>query len=874
MPKRPKPRSKKIEKSRERPAKKKESTKSAESFAIVGVGGSAGGLESMLTLFKKLPPDTGMAFVIVQHLSPQQSSSLAQLIGRTTKMPVRDIRHGVGVQPNHVYVLPPNYSVTLNKRALRLSKYTEPHGPHLTVDRFFDSLAQDAGTAAIGVVLSGTGADGTLGLATIKLEGGITIAESEASAKFFGMPGSAISAGSVDKILPAKAIAEELAKIAKHPDWPRHASGKAAAQEEREPFPEGADELGKIYFLLKQRSRVDFANYKHSTLRRRIARRMILQQVESIERYVEILRANPREVDELFNEILIHVTGFFRDAATFTAIKRSVLPKIIRNKKDDGEIRCWVPGCSTGEEVYSLAICMVEALGKELANVKVQIFGTDLSEPMVTKARSGFFSDAAVKGVSEERLRRFFTQMDGSWQVNRNIRDMCTFARQNVCEDPPFSRLDLISCRNVLIYLGPALQKKCFPIFHYALNPGGFLVLGNSETVGGFNDLFTMVDRKQKIYAKKIVPNPPAVEFTSKALSPVDVEAGQRFRVRQHERDLGVEVTRTADRLLLNNYAPAGVVIDADMQVLHFRGRTGKYIEHAPGAASLNLLDMVHGGLAMDVRGAVHKAVKHGINVRKEGIELGHGRDAVVINIEVVPFRIPAASQQWFLVIFEEAPARDVSKKGRRRTQDPGTMENERLQTELRSTKESLQAIIEEQEATNEELKSANEEIESSNEELQSTNEELETAKEELQSTNEELTTLNEELNTRHYETTQANNDLNNLLSSINIPIVMVDNSLVIRRMTPQAEKAFNLIPTDVGRRLSDIKPNIDVPDLAELIRKVVDTLTTCDKEVRDNAGRWWSLRIRPYRTGESKIDGAVITLVDIDGVKKRGVKG
>ena len=844
-----------------------------EPFPIVGIGASAGGFESISALLRSLPADTGMSFVVLLHLGSRMPSALAQLLVKTTSMPVAEIADGTPVEPNHVHVLPPGYDVVLANRMLRLRRRPSSERIHMPIDHFFQSLAEQEHERAIGVVLSGTGSDGTLGLRAIKAENGLSFAEADATAKYFAMPQSAILAGCVDAVRSPEVLAKELAAISRHP-YVRQPAG------ETEPilkgFPEGADSLTKIFYLLRQHCSVNFADYKHSTLRRRIARRMVLRHLEKLEDYVTVLRKEPRELEQLFNDLLINVTSFFRDTAAFSVLQKKILPGLIKPKLPHGEFRVWVPGCATGEEVYSVAISVVEALGREGNGVRIQIFGTDLSEQIISRARAGIFPETISRDVSPARLRRFFTRTsNGHYQIRRTIRDMCTFARQNVCEDPPFSHIDLITCRNVLIYLGPLLQKKCMPIFHYALNPGGCLMLGVSETVGGFADLFALIDRKTKIYARKTGVFRPPLEFNSKNFT-MKIDSPKLSQSMAEDRELASELQKQVDRLILARYAPAGVVVDERMQVVQFRGATSRYLEHAPGAASLNLLQMARPMLMVDLRTALHHAMKENIAVRRENLPLKNDGASRSVHVEVTPLRDDGSGERLFFVTFHDAgfavpEASSVEAKGRGKKIQPPMrkLEMERLQEELSSTKESLQAIIQEREAANEELKSANEEIQSSNEELQSTNEELETAKEELQSANEELTTVNEEMANRNAELAMLNNDLNNLLSSINIPIIIVDNDLCIRRVTSPGEKVFNLIPSDVGRPLSNIKPNLDVPDLGPLIREVIDTLTIREREISDSNGRWHQLRIRPYRTADNKIDGAVITLVEIDQMKR-----
>lgn len=811
-----------------------------------------------MDLLKALPPKSGMALVIVQHLDPHHASRLSNLLSRATQMPVAEITGRVKPEPDTVYVMPPNKGLIYKNGALSLTEL--PKRPTLAIDHFFESLAEAQGPRAIGVVLSGTGSDGTVGLRAIKAAGGITFAQDEGSAKFGAMPRSAIQSGFVDAALSPKEIAAELKRIADHPyvQKPLGDDGDPAFAEGRD-----LDDLSRIFLTLKKHTGIDFTAYKQSTLHRRMA----LHRIARVKQYADFLRNNAKEVQELFNDLLINVTRFFRDDHVFNALRKKFIPALIKQKGRKGELRVWVPGCATGEEVYSLAICILESLGASPAH-RVQIFGSDLSETAIERARLGVYSSAIEKDVSPQRLHRFFKKLDSSYQINREVRDLCTFARQNIATDPPFSRLDLVSCRNVLIYLGPQLQKRALPVFHYALNAGGYLLLGPSETVGMFVNLFELVDKRAKIYAKKVVRGRHDVDLPAytgyaqiKTLEPAKMSPSSDGR------DFDSQVQKVADRILLGNYGPSGVVIDDKMIVRQFRGKTSPYLEHTAGSATLNLLHLVKPGLLPDLRATVHRALRTGQPARKERALVKRDDHVAQVHIEVVPFKVPNSDSTWLLVIFSEAEierAKASSEKKKKQKRSARDDEVARLREDLTATKESLQAIIEEEEATNEELKSANEEIESSNEELQSTNEELETAKEELQSTNEELTTLNEELSNRNLEIMQINSDLNNLLSSIHLPIVMVDNGLMVRRATPTARNAFNITDSDVGRRITELRPNIDIPDLEKLIQDVIDTLHGRDREVRDKQGHVYSLRVRPYRTTENKIDGAVLTLVDI----------
>jgi two-component system CheB/CheR fusion protein len=807
-----------------------------------------------------------MCFVIVQHLDPHHPSRLANLLGKVTAMPVIEVNKGQKPQPNTVYVQPPDKCVRMKGGALTLVPRTERL--NLAIDHFFESLAEELGSRAIGVVLSGTGSDGTAGLRAIKAAGGLTFAQDDESAKFNAMPRSAIRSGFVDAVLPPRGIAGEILRVANHPYLTRLAHDGATKEAEKAIYRE-ADSLGRIFLSLKKQMGVDFTTYKPSTLKRRIQRRMALHRIHGLAAYARFLRNNKKENQALFDDLLINVTRFFRDEGVFRALQKHFLPAIFKNRNRKLPLRVWVPGCATGEEVYSLAICILETLGKRDSQTPIQIFGTDLSESTIDHARAGIYSSAIEKDVSRARLKRFFTKRDSTYQIERRVREMCTFARQNVTTDPPFSRLDLISCRNVLIYLGPELHRRCIPQFHHALNPGGYLILGPAESVGMYDELFRLVDRKNKIYAKKMVPTPHGLDLA--------VYQGPQFprtpvpAIPNEANAFTSQLLDAADRIMLSAYAPAAVVIDKDMHVYQFRGQTDAYLEHKAGPATLNLLQMVQPSLVADLRTTVGRVILTKKPARKERALIKGERSGREVNIQVVPVKFPAASGKlWLLVIFDERTrGKQPGKIPRALGRTASQRELAELRRELAGSKESLQAIIEEEEATNEELKAANEEVESSNEELQSTNEELETAKEELQSTNEELTTLNEELSNRNLEMMQMNSDLGNLLASIQLPIVMVDNTLTVRRATPAAREVFNVRETDIGRPLRELKPNIDIPDLERLLRQVIETLGARERNVRDKQGRAYSLRVRPYRTTDNKIDGAVLTLVDIDGKRE-----
>ncbi len=828
-----------------------------DGFPIVGIGASAGGLEAFTELLQNLPTDTGMGYVFVPHLDPKHVSLLTELLQRHTTMLVQDATNGVKVEPNRIYIIPRDTHMALVGGSLMLSPRQGTPTAHMPIDPFLRSLAADRKSRAIGVILSGNASDGTLGMMAIKAAGGITFAQSSPSAKYDSMPRSAIAAGCVDFVLPPKEIAKELARLPQHPyiaPMPSDADGDLAANTEA---------IGKILILLRNATGVDFTYYKPTTLRRRILRRMALRRIDNLDRYFTQLRSDPVELNALFEDILINVTEFFRDPEVFEALKEIVFPKIVPARNDTA-LRVWVPGCATGEEVYSIAIALLEFLGERNSEVPIQIFGTDISDSALDKARSAVYAPGLVEAISPERLRRFFTKVDSNYVVSKRVREMCVFARQNLIKDPPFSKIDLLSCRNVMIYLGPVLQKRLIPIFHYAVRPTGFLLLGTSETIGG-SELFSAVDKKNKIYARLAGSEKGQLEFTRE-------EEPEPERVVAHPRPeqwSDTDSSREADRIVLGNYTPCGVVVDSTFNVVQFRGRTSAYLENASGAANLNVLSMAREGLLTELRGALYKARRENTAVRREGLRLHRDIGFAVVNFEVIPFKRAPGRENRFLILFDEAKAlapRPEKKSPKKRLSPPALeRENNNLRQELAASKEYLQSVVEQHETANEELRSANEEIQSSNEELQSTNEELETAKEELQSTNEELNTVNEELQVRNMQLAQVGNDLTNLLSNVNIPIIMVGNDLRIRRFTPVTQRVLNLIPTDIGRPISDINLNLDIPRLDRLLLDVMESLAPQTLQVKDSTGRPYSLRVRPYRTEDNRIDGAVIVLVDLD---------
>jgi two-component system, chemotaxis family, CheB/CheR fusion protein len=849
-------------------------------FLTAAIGASAGGIEAFNELITNLPPDTGMAFVLIQHLDPKHHSILTELVSKETVMPVKEVTNGMRVQPNCIYVIPPNATMSISDHTLQLGPREESRGMHMPIDHFMRSLAEARGNGAVGVILSGSGSDGTLGMAEIQAQGGVTFAQNESSAKYDSMPRSAIASGCVDYVLPPKAIARELARISHHPYVARPSA------EPGELIPAENNGLKTIFQLLRRTTGVDFTHYRQTTIVRRLQRRLVVHKISKLQDYVRYIQTNPAEIKALYQDILINVTSFFRNPRLFEVLKSDVFPKLVKNRTSDSPLRIWTPGCASGEETYSIAIAFLESLGDKSAQVPIQLFGTDVSETSISKARNGAYPENIQGDVSAERLRRFFTRVDGKYRISKNIRDMCILAQHNLLSDPPFSQMDLICCRNVLIYLEPVLQNKIISLFHYAARPGGYLVLGSSEGIGTAAALFSTEDRTYKIFCKKGTTARQIVTFSLNR----QTDRGEygAFRIPNKPADTSwdyLEAQKEFDRRLLSQFAPATVFINEDLEITHTRGNVSRYLKLAPGRASLSIMKMAREGLLMDLRNAVARAKKENTAIRKQNVQITNGKgngaaaDATrLVNFEVVPIRVGNLRELYFMVVFQDAQPEPPRKPASRRgvpSKEEGESNASRitkLEQELAATREYLQSVIETQEATNEELQSANEEILSSNEELQSTNEELETAKEELQSANEELSTVNDELRNRNLEITQANNDVINLLSSIDIAVVMIGSDLTIRRFTPRAEKILGLIPGDIGRPFVNINPTIEIPDIQKIVFQVVANSQTIEKEAAGPDGTRYQLRVLPYRTIENKIDGAVITLVDVSSKVLTGV--
>ncbi len=842
---------------------------SAGHFPIAAIGASAGGLQAFRILLEHVPADTRMAFVLIPHLDPSHPSLLSELLSRTSKIPVRDVEPGVRVEPGCAHVIRPNSIMTIEDGRLVLIPRDVLRGSRRgSISHFMISLAHTCRERAVGVILSGTASDGSEGIECIKAEGGITFAQDD-SAEFREMPRNAIATGAVDFVLPPEEIARELVRISRHPvlQRPPHSRREGSRQSPAGGVPE------LIFATLRDATGVDFSSYKRSTVERRIARRMAICKTDTLADYARHLGVNPREVQHLHDELLIHVTSFFREPAAFEALRASVFPRLIRDRAVSDSIRVWVPGCSSGEEGYSLAIALVEFLNETGGGFEVQLFCTDLSERAIETARVGIYDGGISESVSPARLKRFFSRTEGGgWQISAAIRERCVFAQQDVTRDPPFSRLDLLSCRNVMIYLGPALQQRVISCFHYALKPTGFLMLGSAESLERFPSLFVPVDLQHRIFAKVHGSRVDhAASAYGRARSRLDAESDTP---KETDTEDDFDVGRTVDRLLLARYAPAGIVVSDRGDVVQVRGDTGPYLKPAPGRPGTSVLKMVREDLIIDLDGAVREARRTGSRVSREGVRFKFEDRLREVDLEVAPIVSPGNGGPLFLVLFKESASRTSAEpksaaqipEGRQGRDDP---EVARLESQLSASREYMRSIVEKLESANEELRASSEETLSANEELQSTNEELETSKEELQSVNEELTTLNDELQHRNLDLAQLNSDLANVMAGVNIPLAIVGRDLRLRRFTPQAERLLNVIPADVGRRITDFKPSVSIPDLEQVLHEVLETLVPADREVQDADGRWYSLRIRPYHASDDRIDGVVLVFVGIDALKR-----
>lgn len=828
---------------------------------IVGMGASAGGLEALKNFFDNVPSNSGMAFIIVQHLDPNHKSLLPELIGQHTKMKVSEIKDGIQVKPNCVYTIPPNNNLKINSGCLHLSKLSERRALRRPIDLFFHSLAVDQKEKAIGIILSGTGSEGSLGLKEIKTMGGKTIVQDPKTALFKSMPQNAISNQTIDYVLAPDSMAKQLIIIAKNP------SKLTQIPLSNSPVPT-ENQLQKIFQLIRTQSGHDFSNYKINTIVRRVTNRITVNHIANIEDYVLFLQNNPSEIENLYKDFLIGVTSFFRDKEVFKTIEKKIIPPLLEKCKEKQECRVWICGCSTGEEAYSLAILFREALEKSKQNIKVTIFASDIDQNAIESARSGLYSENALAGVSPDRITRFFIRKQNKYQLKKEIREMLIFAHHNVIKDSPFSKIDLITCRNLLIYMNSDLQKKIIPIFHFCLNNDGILVLGTSESVGEFNNIFSVLDSKNKIYKKKIsnripssklmfeLPNSDKFNDLPKSAPPISTKKV-------------INISSINDKILLNNYAPPSVIIDKNNDVLYFSGNTGIYLDPPMGEPRLNILEMIKPGLKHLLETAIKKARAKKLEIFEQDIEINLNNLYHHIILKIKPIVSREIESGTLMIIFESVeksiPRKD-SKSLERRVKHKS--KEFALEKELLITREHLQAAISELEMSNEDIQTTKEEYQTSNEELQSTNEELETSREELQSLNEELITLNTELSSKIEQLSHANDDLNNLLTSIEIAAVFLDRNLKIKRFTPSATKIFNLIPSDIERPVTHLSSNIIYKNLVEDIKNSLKTLAVKTSDTQTTDGTWYHMRILPYRTVENIIEGVLVTFIDITDQK------
>lgn len=841
---------------------KKKIEQSDKNFPIVGIGGSAGAIEAVMEIVSNLTSSTGMAYVYLQHQSPDFESRMVEVLSKKSKIPIIQVEDKLPVEPDYFYVIPPGKEATIAEGEFRLVKRSaEQAMDHSPINRFFISLADTFKEFTVGVILSGADGDGTQGLKAIKIAGGLTFAQNE-SAMFQSMPKTAIAAGAVDLVLSPGEIAEELKSLSKQKEIYYQAlkdlSGEAIS---------GKDEdLIAILQMVQKSSGVDFDQYKPNTVKRRIIRRVVLHKLNTLNEYVQFLKSNASEVNLLFNDLLINVTTFFRDAELSEYLKNNLLPDIIRNKKHNEPIRIWVPACSTGQEVYSLVILLVEVLGEQYTHLPIQIFATDLSESAINKARLGVYNKDEITEVSPKRLQRFFSKMDGSYRIIKSIRDLCVFATHNIAKDPPFSRLDIVSCCNLLIYIDNPLQKKIISTFHYALNNNGYLILGKSETVGSSSHLFTQLEKKVKIYIKK-------KDSTSKAVFDMTyhlpdgnkaVVEGKQTPFQKLKTDES-DLERAVDYLLLKRFTPASVIIDRDLDIVSFRGSTGLYLEPTPGKASLNLLKMARPGLAFELRNTVHKAMKAAEAVKKQGLEFILDGKPQHIDIEVIPIKTEL-DEPYYLVAFEPAaspPETELAVIKDKRVKQ--------LEGELAALREDMRSIIESQEAAVEELQSANEEIVSSNEELQSINEELETSKEEVESSNEELITINQELQLRNEQLTETQDYAEAVFSTIREALVILDKNLRVKTANFVFYKTFNLREEHTeGRLLYDLNhKQWDIPKLRELLEDLLPENTYIHgyEIVHNFQGIGEKSMILNARRITQKIQGEQLVLLAIEDV-------
>lgn len=825
-------------------------------FPIIAIGGSAGGLEAFEAFFKNLPGVVHASFVVISHLDPKHVSMMSELIGRFTKMKVNEAQDNTIVEPGSVYVIPPNRELSISQGRLHLTQPKDSVTIRMPIDYFLRSLADDQGDRAIAIIMSGTGTDGTLGVRAIQAAGGIVFVQDPAEAKYNGMPESAIQTGVADYILAVKDLASQLAELL--------VKGQAEAPEDQG-LPDMMD-IQKVLSVVRAKTGHDFSEYKKNTMNRRIRRRMTFNNVQSIDDYILFLRAHPDEINHLFKELLITVTSFFREPEAFDALKRTILPAMLSNAPEDYTIRAWVPGCATGEEAYSLAILLKELAEETGRDYKVQMFATDIDDASITQARMGLFPANIALDVSEQRLAKYFAKEQTGYRVRKDIRESIVFATQDLVKDAPFTRLDIVSCRNVLIYMEPELQSKVIGVFHYSLRTGGVLFLGSSESVGNRTDVFRMVEKKWKLFQSKPDAGTRAfISTTFPAWPPEHAPAAASIQAPVRK----INIEDTVHLALLDTFAPPAVIVNEKGDIVFIYGNTAKYLTPSPGRPTLNIGQMTREGLRFSMRSALTAATSHRQKAVYRNVKVKTNGDTELVDLSVIPIARAEDEEALFMFTFQPVTQKEKLESADGKEIDIDKDRLSELEKELVYTRESLQAAAEEAQAANEELKSANEELQSSNEELQSTNEELETSKEELQSVNEELTTVNSELRSKIEQLSQSESDMKNLLDSTEIAMIFLDNDLRIKRFNTEASHIVNLIPSDVGRPIGDVTMKIEYPELAEKVRGVINTLRAFDTDVQAKDDSWYVMHIVPYRTIDNVIDGVVMTFTNITELKQ-----
>ncbi len=832
-------------------------------FPVIGVGASAGGLKALKSFFAAVPENSDMAYIVISHMAANQKSLLPELLQSVTPIPVSTAIDGNTIKPNHIYIVPPGKEISIIKNSLQIFDAQE-HMISLPIDFFLRSLALDKGDNAAAIILSGSGSDGTLGLKEIKLHNGLVLAQTETSAEYDSMPSSAIATGMVDFVMNPEDMPRRLVNYFQFSEI-----NPNIKQRSHNELPKEKNWLSKIFTVLRNHTSHDFSSYKSSTILRRIERRMIQNQIENHEQYIRFLLDNSKEMDALFRELLIGVTNFFRDAASFETLTAKALPGVIENMSNDSTLRAWIPACSTGEEVFSLAMILREYLDTLPKRINIQLFGTDIDKFAIDKAREGIYPANIETDVSKERLRRFFIKHGNTYQVRKEIRDCAIFSVQDIIKDPPFSRLNILSCRNLLIYLNGDTQKMLLPLFHYTLQKGGILMLSSSETIGGFTDLFATLDSKWKIFKRQETPQGlrQGIYFPSGSSKPEIINdtllVGDSHKL---------NITELAKNAILDQFTPTSILIDAKGEILYVQGRTAKYLETPSGPPTMNILDMVKEGLRLELLSAQREAKNTGVKVTVQRVAFKSNGEMQVVKLHVYPQHNPEQLKGTCLVVFEDVETESSHGKEQEKIVNNALSDNSKiaeLERELKITREGHQSTIEQLESSNEELKSANEELQSSNEELQSTNEEMESSKEELQSLNEELQTVNAELENKIEELSSAHDDMHNLLNSTEIATIFVDNNICVRRYTPDATAIVNFIQADLGRPLKHVANNLIDQTIIVDIEQVLEKLSVIEREVMTEPGKWFHMRIIPYRTMDNHLDGAVLTFSSIDEQKK-----